>query len=200
MKKQILTLTLSLALTASSAFASTAKTTLKVAPQQTKAVAPKAETTPSCPCETSALTKEQFKQKPEERMTKRREALYAKLGLSQDQKAKALDLDKKNREEAKPLMEKLHEEKAKLNDMKSQKCCPVKLIEQKQKVKEAKKALRKHFMASEKNFEALLTGEQLTKFKAIKEERKANFKKHCKCKGNCPCHKHPHMFEPPVEK
>lgn len=200
MKKQILTLTLCLALTASSAFASsTAKVTTQAKPQQAKAVAPQAEKPCACPCETSAMTKEQFKQKFEERMTKRREALYEKLGLSQDQKAKALDLDKKNREEAKPLMEKLHEEKTKLNDMKSQKCCPVKLMEQKQKVKEAKKALRKHFMASEKNFEALLTGEQLTKFKAIKEERKAKFKKHCKCKGNCPCHKHPHMVEPPVQ-
>lgn len=202
MKKQVLTLTMCLALTASSAFAdSPVKATMKVtAPQAAKSVAPKAEETPcGCPCETTALTKEQFKQKFEERMAKRREAMYAKLGLSQDQKAKAIDLDKKNRTEARPLMEKLHEEKAKLNDMQSKKCCPVMLVEQKQKVKTARKALRKHFMASEKSFEALLTSEQLAKFKVIKEERKAKFKKNCKCKGHCGCKKYPHMFEPPVK-
>lgn len=202
MKKQILTLTICLALTASSALAnSTAKATIKTTtPQVVKTIAPKAEEAPrSCPCEATAPTKEQFKQKFEERMTKRREALYAKLGLSQDQKTKALELDKKNRAEARPLMEKLHEEKAKLNDMQTQKCCPVKLIEQKQKVKEARKALRKHFIASEKNFEAILTNEQLAKFKIIKEERKAKFKKNCKCKGRCGCKKSPHMFEPPVK-
>lgn len=202
MKKQILTLTMCLALTASAAFANnTAKATIKATvPQAVKTVATKAEKAPCvCPCEATAPTKEQFKQKFEERMTKRREALYAKLGLSQDQKAKAVELDKKNRAEARPLMEKLHEEKAKLNDMQTQKCCPVKLIEQKQKVKEARKALRKHFIASEKNFEALLTNEQLTKLKAIKEERKAKFKKDCKCKGHCGCKKCPHMFEPPAK-
>lgn len=197
MKKQILTLTVCLALTVSSALAAnTAAVKIKATQQTIKTVAPQAANPNACPCEASAPTKEQFKQKFEERMTKRREALYAKLGLSADQKTKALELDKKNRAEAKPLMEKLHEEKAKLNDMQSKKCCPVMLMEQKQKVKAAKKALRKHFTASEKNFEALLTSEQLTKFKAIKEERKANCKKHCKCKGDCGCKKHPHMFEP----
>lgn len=202
MKKQILTLTMCLALTATSALAnSTAKATMKVtAPQAAKPVAPKTEETPcGCPCEATAPTKEQFKQKFEERMAKRREALYTRLGLSQDQKTKAIELDKKNRTEAKPLMEKLHEEKAKLNDMESKKCCPVMLMEQKQKVKAARKALRKHFMASEKNFEALLTNEQVAKFKVIKEERKAKFKKNCKCKGHCGCKKTPHMFEPPVK-
>ena len=202
MKKQILTLTMCLALTASSAFAnSTVKSTVKAtSPQAVNTVVQKAEEAPcGCPCEATAPTKEQFKQKFEERMTKRREALYAKLGLSQDQKAKAVELDKKNRAEARPLMEKLHEEKAKLNDMQSKKCCPVKLMEQKQKVKNARKDLRKHFITSEKNFEALLTSEQLTKFKVIKEERKAKFKKNCKCKGPCGCKKYPHMFEPPVK-
>ncbi len=199
MKKQILTLTMCLALTATSALANaTAKATVKAtAPQAAKTVAPK--TPCGCPCEATAPTKEQFKQKFEERMAKRREALYTKLGLSPDQKTKAVELDKKNRAEARPLMEKLHEEKAKLNNMQSQKCCPVKLIEQKQKIKTARKALRKHFITSEKSFEALLTNEQLAKFKAIKEERKAKFKKNCKCKKNCGCKKHPHIFEPPVK-
>lgn len=199
MKKQILTLAMCLALTASSAFANgTAKAPVKAtAPQAAKTVAPEAPC--GCPCEATAPTKEQFKQKFEERMTKRRDALYTKLGLSQDQKTKAVELDKTNRAEARPLMEKLHEAKAKLNDMQSKKCCPVKLIEQKQKVKNARKALRKHFIASEKSFEALLTSEQLAKFKVIKEERKAKFKKNCKCKGPCGCKKYPHMFEPPVK-
>lgn len=202
MKKQIFTLTLCLALTASSALASGPAKPQNITPQPPTNDPPKSvPCAKNCPCldEATAPTKEQFKQKFEERMAKRRDALYAKLGLTQDQKAKAVELDKKNRAEARPLMEKLHEEKTKLNDMQTQKCCPVKLIEQKQKVKEARKALRKHFIASEKNFEAILTSEQLAKFKLIKDERKAKFKKNCKCKGHCSCKKHPHMFEPPVK-
>lgn len=205
MKKQILTLTICMTLATSSAFASGHAKSQNITPQPPTNDPPKsAPCAKNCPCQDEStaktkLTKEQFKQKFEERMSKRREALYAKLGLSQDQKAKAVELDKKNRAEARPLMEKLHEEKTKLNDMQTQKCCPVKLIEQKQKVKEARKALRKHFITSEKNFEAILTKEQLTKFKAIKEERKAKFKKNCKCKGHCGCKKHPLMFEPTVK-
>lgn len=200
MKKQVLTLTICLVMTASSTLAaSTVSTTKQVAPVPA-----------GCPCKLGQpcdekMTKEQFKQKMEEKMAKRREALYCKLGLTPEQKAKAVSMDTKNRTEAKALIDKIQEEKAKLIDLKSKNACPVKVLEQKQKLKSAHKALRKHFAASEKNFETILTKDQLAKFNVIKEERKANFKKHCKgkghykCKKGCPCHKHPRTFEPPVK-
>jgi hypothetical protein len=198
MKKQVLTLTICLALTASSALAnSTAKTTMKLTTQQAnKAAEPKSEITGDCPCKASPtaecpLTKEQFKQKIEERMAKRREALYCKLGLTPEQKTKAVAMDTKNRTEAKALVDKIQEERIKLMDLKSKKACPVCIVEQKLKLRTAKKALHKHFATSEKSFEAILTKDQLTKFNAIREEHKARFKNHGKCKGNYPCHKHP---------
>lgn len=206
MKKQVLTLAICLAMTASAAMAAnSASSTMTATTKQTAPV------TTGCPCAANMpaekqMSKEQFHQKMEEKMTKHREALYAKLGLTPEQKAKAIAMDKKNRTEAKGLFDKAKEEKTKLTELKEKKACPVEILEQKQKLKTARKALRKHFAESEKSFEAILTKDQLAKFEAIKAERKAEFKKHCKCKGHCkckkgcPCHKHPHMFEPPVGK
>lgn len=200
MKKQILTLAICLTMTATAAMASsTASATMTATTKQT---APAAS---GCPCSDStpsatSMTKEQFRQKMEERMAKHREALYCKLGLTPEQKAKAIEMDKKNRADARNLIDKVQEERIKLTDLKSKKACPVEILEQKQKLRQAKKALHKHFAASEKSFETILTKDQLAKFQAIREEHKAKLKKHRKCKGNCPCHKHPHTFEPPVEK
>jgi hypothetical protein len=173
MKKQLLTLTICLALTASSALASCPVKSNETAQPATK----------GCPCAVSTpvdatLTKEQLIQKFEERMAKRREALYCKLGLTQKQKVKAEELDKQNKAEAMTLMDKVHQEKSKLRDLKSKKVCPVEIYKQKQQLKAAKKALHKHFIASEKSFETILTKEQLTKFKAIRTENKAKMKKH----------------------
>lgn len=188
MKKQILTLTVCLAFTASTAFA--------VCPVKST-TAPK--TSKNCPCAVPApgeqsLTKEQMKQKFEEKMTKRREAFYNELGLTKEQRAKAIEMDNKNRAEAKPLMEKMQQEKAKLNDLTSKNACPAEILKQKKELKTARKALREHFKTSRKNFEAILTKEQLAKLETMKAERKAKMKKHCKCKGPCHCEKKP-MFD-----
>lgn len=193
MKKRILTLTICMILTASSAFANSNTTApaMKLTTQQAD------KATPNCQCNASGNTlptQEQMRQNFEEKMTKHREALYSKLCLTSEQKAKAIELDKKARTEAKPLIDKVQEERTKLNDLKTKNACPVAILEQKQKLKDARKALRKHFKDSEKSFEAILTKEQLVKFKAIKEERKAKFKKHCKC------HKHPQKLETPAVK
>lgn len=199
--KRILTFAVCMAMSAPLALANTTATsTMKLTTQQSaKEVAPKAGAAVPCPCQSNAsetqLSKEQLRQKFEEKMTKRRDALYCKLGLTPEQKAKAVELDTKNRTEAKPFFDKIQEERTKLMELKAKNACPVELIEQKQKLRAAKKELRKHFMASEKNFEALLTKEQLTKLQAIRAENKAKFKKHCKCKGHGH-HKQPQMLEP----
>lgn len=200
MKKQVLTLTICLAMTASAAFASSTASATMTATQKQVAPAPV-----GCPCSANVptdkkMTPEQFRQKMEEKMAKHRDALYCKLGLSAEQKAKALELDAKNRTEAKVLIDKIQEERTKLTDLKSKNACPVMIMEQKQKLRAAKKELHKHFAASEKCFEAILTKAQLEKFTKIKEERKAEFKKHRKNKGHCGCHRPPHNMEPPMEK
>jgi len=171
MKKQMMTLALCLALTATSALANGAKTTSKT---QTKALTPVAtKTVDKTNCKT---TKQNF----EEKMAKDRADLYCKLGLSNDQKTKAETIHQKNMKDAEPLFKKLSSEKAKLHELKANNACAIKIDEQKLKVKEAKHALKAHMKASRKEFEALLDKCQLAKFKALKEERKAQWEK-CKC-------------------
>lgn len=193
MKKQILTLTVCLTLAASSAFASCPVKQIEPAIKDCPCIVDKSVAT--------KLTPEQMKQKFEERMAKHREALYCKLGLTPEQKTKAQELDKKNRAEAKPLMEKVHQERIKLRELKEKKACPVEIYKQKEQVRAAKKALHKHFADSEKCFESILTKEQLTKFKTIRAEDRAKMKKHYKCKGHCPNHHdHFHIGGPSVKK
>lgn len=189
MKKQILTLSLCLALTATSALASGTKTCAKKAP----AKAPVAKTVQTQPQE-AVLTPEQAAKKHfEEKMAKEREDLYCKLGLTKDQKDKAADLNAQSRESAKPLFETFHTEKVKLHELKNKKACPIEIAKQKEKVHAARKALKAHFTEERKSFEALLTKDQLAKFKALKEERKQEFKKNKKgCDCKCKCHHHHH--------
>lgn len=210
MKKQVLILTICLALTAISALASDMPypspfpnpipQVKKVTQSSTKADPPAKEApcTKQVPANNEAcLSSEHAKMKFEEKRTKDRDDLYCKLSLTPEQKAKAEALDKTNRETAKPLMSKLRQERAKLHELKAKKAGMVEISKQKMQVKLAKKALKEHFEASQKSFESILTECQLTKFKAIKEERKAEMKKHgkhhhgCKhnfCKPGCPCH------------
>lgn len=185
MKKQVITLTIGLALAASSAFAGCPVKTTEAAKPETNGC-PYTASTPTG----NKLTKEQMRQKFEEKMAKHREALYCKLGLTQEQKTKAEELDKKNRDEAKPLMEKVHQEKMKLRTLKENKAGSMDIYKQKENLRAAKKALHKHFEASQKSFEAILTKEQLTKFKAIREEDRAKMKEHCKCKDHFKHHHH----------
>lgn len=208
MKKQFLMLTICFSLTMASAFASGSArvnsipspnpfpSQVKKAAQNSAKVDPPAK---EAPCvkpvapSTGCINPEQAKKNFEEKMTKNREDLYCKLGLTPEQKAKAEALDKTNRETAKPLMCKLRQEKAKLRELKQKKACLCEIYKQKQQVQLAKKALREHFEASHKCFEAILTKEQLTKLKTIHAERKSDFRKHhwhkhhCH-KPGCPCH------------
>lgn len=203
MKRQVFTLIICLAMTAASVLASgTAKEnpmpTPNPFPSQVKKdsakVDPPVKTTPCTKCVTSeypCLTQEQAKKKFEEKMAKDREDLYCKLGLTPEQKVKAEAMDKANREAAKPLMCKFRQEKAKLRELKEKKACPAEICRQKQQVKLAKRILKEHFEASRKCFESILTECQLAKLKIIREERKAEFKKHHK---NHYHHGHKHHF------
>lgn len=214
MRKQVFILTIFLTLATSSSWANSPMMVnsmptpnpfppnVKKVTQNPAKLDPPAKGTPSaksCTPENGCLTSEQAKKKFEEKMTKNREDLYCKLGLTPEQKAKAEALDATNREAAKPLMCKLRQEKAKLHELQQKKACLCEIYRQKQQVQLAKKALKDHFAASRKCFEAILTEEQLAKFKTIRAERKAGFQKHhrhhCRklhghpCnKPGCPCH------------
>jgi hypothetical protein len=221
MKKQILTLTMCLALTATSALAAQTapaaapvKAPVAAAPATTvkapvaavkKAPAKKVVAAKKCTkkCAKKAvknpvkkvankqavpeqvtLTPEQIaRQQFEAKMAQERDNFYNKLGLSAEQKTKAEALDKANRESAAPLFDTVRAEKAKLHQLKAQKAGFFAICKQEKAVKAAKKALRAHMDASKKQFEALLTKDQLVKFEAMKLR---------KCAGPCKCHRHHH--------
>jgi Spy/CpxP family protein refolding chaperone len=189
MKKQILTLTMCLALTATSALAKGTSTVTKAPIKPVCSTCAKS-TAAATTAPEAKLTPEQMKQKFEEKMAKDREDFYCKLGLSAQQKAKAEALDKKNRESAKPLFEKFHQEKVKLHELKENKANVIAIDEQKLKVKAARKALRAHMMASKKDFEAILTKDQLAKLEAMKPVCPKCHKNKCHCHGEHKGHEH----------
>lgn len=209
MKKQILALTACLVLTTTVTFANAPVKSgeTKQIPAQIERQLPQANPCKFvAPCEMK-FTPDQMKKHVEERMTKHRDKLYSKLELTAEQRTKAEELDKKNIEETKILINKINEEKTKLKNLQQKKACPCEICKQNRNLKSAQKALKKHFAASEKSFEALLTKEQLIKLKAIRKENRAKMQKH----GNCLCpghlyHKHHHHIpkfdtnESPMDK
>ena len=180
MKKQVLTVALALALTTSSAFASSC--TKQIPKTPAKAVK-NAQTTPCC-------AKESAKQKFEDKFKKDKADFDAKLGLTKDQKAKIDALDEKTKLGLDGLFAKFYTEKAKLFELKSQQACPLKIEEQQVKLKEAKKAIKNYMEQSKKEFESILTDCQLKKLQAMKEEKKKEFAQKCGCKGKCHFHHH----------
>lgn len=192
MKKQILTLTLCLVLTATSALANgidavaknssdkaaspvvkavvknTSKTTKSVTPVTCQANAPEVTLTPE------QLAKKKF----EERLMKGRVDLYCTLGLTSEQRAKAEALDKQQRAEGEPLFTKFNTEKTKYYTMKAKNASTLEMYEQKNEVKLARKAIKAHLKTSREAFEALLTQDQLTKFTELREANKQERKKY----------------------
>lgn len=206
MKKQILTLTMCLALTVTSALASVPAT--KTAPAKkpvavAKKVVPVAEKKASCEAAapaTPALTPaEEARKKFEARMAKEREEFYSALNLNAEQRTKAEALDLKNRTEVEPLIVKVHEEKAKLRELKAKKACPCEILKQKHELKAARHEVKEHFVAADKEFRAILTQDQVTKLDNLVKARKAEMKKHHPC--DCPfCRHHRHHCKHECQK
>ena len=198
MKKQILTLTMCLALTSTAALAAGTSTVAKTTPVKSTVSTPvkanlkattsevKPQLKPENPACQKPLSREEFKKQMEEKMAKERQAMYDALSLTDEQKAKAEANDLKTRNGVRPLMGKVRSEKAKLRKLEEQKACPCKIFAQKQEVKKAHNAVKSYLDNSKKDFEAILTPEQKVKFKKIDTERKAKmkeFKKHHKEHG-----------------
>lgn len=195
MKKQILALTMCLALTATSALANCTAECAKKAPAKACACAVKPVACQKAASETTLTPEQMAKKKFEEKFAKDRQDLYCQLGLSAEQKTKAEALDQKNMVEAQPLFAKIREEKAKLKELKCKNACPGEICKQKMAVKSAKKALKAHMKASKQAFDSLLTKDQLAKLNTIREQRKKDMAKH-KCDCKCKCHHHHHEFGP----
>lgn len=185
MKKQIFTLAVCLAVSATSALAETAKIPTKTVPVTLGAkLEQKTCETTKKPCEVmqpNEAVKKQF----EAKMAKERELFHQALNLTEEQKKKAQELDCKAKAAAEPLFAKMKEDKAKLKNLISQKAAEEEIAKQKALLSADRKALKKHFDASRKDFEAILTKDQLAKLKILHEQRKTEMKKHEKCK----CHK-----------
>lgn len=213
MKKQILMLSMCLALTSVSALAAATSSTApkSVAPPAVKTTVPvKASVKTTAPLNVKSegaavqqpLTRDEVKKKIEEKMLKEREVMYNSLSLTDEQRAKAEALDVKTRNGVKPLMLKLRAEKNKLEKLKATKVCYCDLIKQKNNVKKAKKDVKNYLEDSRKSFEAILTKEQKVKFDAIQAERKAQMEKFKKThkhhgpKGHSPEHMGPPPFGP----
>lgn len=183
MKKQILTLTMCLALTTTSALADGTKNIAQKSVVQTKSVitttkqAPAATTTTPTEVVTKNIAKEEARKRFEEKKAQERQALYATLGLSPEQKTKAEALDAKTKYGAGPLIKKLQVEARKLGSMKAKKASKLSIFKQEIALNSAKKDLEKFFSDSKKQFNAILTPAQRKQFKVIDEQRKAEMKK-----------------------
>jgi len=183
MKKQILTLTMCLVLTAGSAFAANTPITQNMFPQAPSTFSPTINPSSIMMNQGKTMenpkfmTREEAKQYFKEKMAQERELKYTKLGLSSEQKAKAEALDLKTRAGAKPLVMKFRGETKKLHELKMKHAFWFSIWQQEQALKSAKKDLEKYLKNSRKDFEAILTPEQKIKFEAMEKENKVQMKK-----------------------
>lgn len=181
MKKQILTLTLCLALTATSALAAGTNSVAHKAVAKTKITTTIKTPTKATTAQNIAkpgeqpkfMTQEEAKKHFEERRAAEREHIYKDLGLSVDQKTKAEAIDAKTREGGRSAIRKVQVEHKKLRDLKTKHASAFAIWKQKRVLKSAKKDADKFFGASRKQFEAILTDTQKAKLKVIDAERKA---------------------------
>lgn len=200
MKKQILALSMCIALSSATVLAASSKAPIKPSKQ-------------GCPIEKPCdkkplppkMSREEAKQKFEEHMAQKRESFYKELCLTPEQKAKAEALDAKTKAEVKPLMKKVGEEQMKLRDLIDKKACAADIKAQKAAVRAARKDVNAKMKAHKDAFKALLTCEQQKKYDELKAKKRAEHKKFesehkkgCKCPKCGPHHKH--MGPPPMER
>jgi len=184
MKKQFLTLTICLALTATSALAigiNPLKQSKELKDNTPTVVKPQVEQPQAQNFfkpgnQPNIISKEEAKKRFEERKAKERELLYSAINLSIEQKAKAEELDAKTRAEAGKYLKKVHTETKKLRELKTKKASFLAIYKQKLALSAAKKEAHKYFEASRKDFEAILTKEQLAKLKSIEAAKKEEMK------------------------
>ncbi|MFA7658162.1 MAG: hypothetical protein WCY19_01875 [Candidatus Gastranaerophilaceae bacterium] len=206
MKKQILTLTMCLALTATSALAAgtnavTQKAVSQVKTAATTTVKPAPAPSVAKPEPPKMMTREEAKKHFEERRAQERERMYNALKLSAEQKAKAEALDAKTKQDVEPLIKKAQLEGKKLRELKAKKASSFETWKQEYTYKAAKNDVKKYFDSSRKSFEAILTKEQRAKYQEMDRFRKAHRPGGPKGMGHRPQGPGPeHMGPPPEDK
>ena len=135
---------------------------------------------------------------------KRHAEFEQRLKLTDEQKTKAKELREESFEKIKPIMDKMKEKRAEIQTLKNDSSAAGKArLEQLNKeVGALKQEAHRLRMENMKDFEAILTKEQLKELKKMKEEGRKNFdkefKKHARPKfGSCPDGHYPPP--PPVE-
>ena len=173
MKKQILTLAMCLALTATSALAEGTKTVVQKPVIQAKSVSVVNGTMIAKLAEQpKIMTKEDVKKHFEEKRAKDRVLMYDALGLSAEQRMRAEVLDVKTRVAVEPLIRNVHIEIKRLRELRAKNASHFSIWQQKHAVKASKKEVENYFESSKKDFESILTKEQKAKFKLIDEAKR----------------------------
>lgn len=198
MKKQILTLTVCLALTSTAALASVTNTagqkvvppSIVSVPSTMNVVKPTVSSTIKKPDKPLTITSmDEIKKHLDDRRNQERERLYNDLNLSAEQKIKAKDLDANAKVEFAKYRKKVQFEARKLRDLKVKHASFFETYKQKRALKKAKADAKRCFDSSKKSFEAILTKEQKAAFKIIdnaKRKEIEQFKKgHKHCKQEC---------------
>jgi hypothetical protein len=173
MKKQFLTLTMCLALTATAALAAgtgniTSSVSSKSKIAEIAKTSPKAQskimglTVPSTQDQPKLLSREEARKAFETRKAKERELLYTALELTADQKVKVEAIDAKTRANLDPLFRKLQVEARKLRALRAKKASAFSIWRQKLAVKSAKAGVDKCLIKSKKDFDKK---DEIDKFK-----------------------------------
>lgn len=101
-----------------------------------------------------------------------RELLYTVLGLSEEQKVKAKEIDAKTLAGLGKYLRKVQIEGRKLKDLKARHASKLKIYSQRHKLNVAKKDVDRFLNVSKKRFESILNKEQKAKFRLIDEEKR----------------------------
>ena len=128
---------------------------------------------------------------PEERkakMEKRVEEFNKTLGLTDEQIAKAKEIRTEGHDKMKPLMEKKKAKFDEMRELKANSSMSVKAQDKKMEalrndMRKIDQEMRQIRRDNEKEFEAILTPDQKTKYEQIKEEGRKHFREHKKPQG-----------------
>jgi hypothetical protein len=210
MKKQVLVLTMCLALTATYASAGT-NVTQKSTVRKTAVAAPVQAPQTKIPAsalmpslakpgqQPQFINKEEAKKRFESAKAKEREFLYTALNFTAEQKSKAEVLDIKTKAGAGKVIKKVQSEARKLRDLQNKHASKFAIWKQKLALRKAKDDMKKYFENSRKDFESIMTKEQKAKFKIIDDAKKKEmeqFRKEHKFGGHKPG-PDAHMGPPP---
>lgn len=121
----------------------------------------------------SAINRAKLRQEFESRKKAELAKLYVTLSLTEQQIEDANKIENKYKELKKTAIKDLFATSKKFNQMKKDKACKLRIKLQERRLKLAYKHTHAVFEKSQKEFEAILTPEQLEKFRKYQEQRKA---------------------------